>query len=105
MAYERVRGTWHFITYDADEAELLIKFCDNSHVQSYAYAKHTNKCSKTHWHFVFLFYHPISLYQIAVLSNTIVSYPVSIKGSFADNLRYLKSKGDVITNGRLSKTI
>ena len=99
---ERHRGTWHFVTYDDEEAECLIKFCNNTHVRLYAYAKHIHECSKPHWHFIFLFYRPISLYQIAVLSDSAVFDPGVSRGSFNDHLCYLKSKGDVVTNYRHS---
>ena len=94
----RSRGTWHFIIVDEDEAKRLIDFCNDAKVRLFAYSKHVFEKDRPHWHFLFLFHRPITLYQIAVLSNTTPFDPGLVKGAFAYHLRYLHSKGTVVTN-------
>lgn len=105
---QRHVGTWHFVIYDDEVAKLLIKFCDSEHVRLYAYAKHTRACNKPHWHFVFLFYRPITLYHIVCLSGVCLDDPQTFKGAFDAHLRYLITESltnfesIVITNSRIN---
>ena len=94
----RSKGTWHFVTADEDKAKRLIDFCNDAKVRLFAYSKHVYETDRSHWHFLFLFYRPKTLHEIAVLSNTAVSDPGLTKGSFVDHFNYLRSRGTVITN-------
>ena len=92
------RGTWHFVTTFEDEAELLIDFCNNPDLKFFAYSKHVSEANGPHWHFLFLFFHPKTLFEIAVSSDVAIFNPALSEASFEDYLRFLQQNGTVVTN-------